>query len=142
MIYPIPWIAVERFTRDQGPGAFVTLKLIWQWPQAPGPFNNLAIAPGTRSLLRRNQRLGRAAMACYIDSEMGCKENQVSTLNEIEQAVSQLSPEDLAAFWAWFAEFDSELWDQQFEEDVNTGRLDDLAAKALKHLHKGRCTDL
>jgi hypothetical protein len=66
----------------------------------------------------------------------------VSTLNEIEQAVSQLSPEDLAAFRAWFAEFDAELWDRQFEEDVNTGRLDDLAAKALKHLHEGRCTDL
>jgi hypothetical protein len=28
------------------------------------------------------------------------------TLNEIERAVSELSPEDLAAFRAWFTEFD------------------------------------
>ena len=66
----------------------------------------------------------------------------MSTLNEIEQAVSQLSPEDLAAFRAWFAESDAELWDRQFEEVISTGRLDDVAAKALMHLHKGRCTDL
>ena len=66
----------------------------------------------------------------------------MSTLNEIEQAVSQLSPEDLAAFRAWFAEFDAELWDRQFEEDVKAGQLDALADKALKHLHEGRCTDL
>lgn len=31
----------------------------------------------------------------------------MSALNEIERAVSQLSPEDLAAFRTWFAEFDS-----------------------------------
>lgn len=30
----------------------------------------------------------------------------MSTLNEIERAVSELAPEDLAAFRAWFSEFD------------------------------------
>ncbi|MBD2385383.1 hypothetical protein [Cylindrospermum sp. FACHB-282] len=66
----------------------------------------------------------------------------MSTLNEIERAVSQLSPEELAAFRAWFAEFDAAVWDQQIEEDVAAGRLEKLAKKALKDLREGRCTDL
>lgn len=66
----------------------------------------------------------------------------MSTLHEIERAVSQLSPEDLAAFRAWFAEFDANSWDKQFEADVAEGRLDALAEKALQDLREGRCTDL
>ncbi|MBH8553078.1 hypothetical protein I8751_12010 [Nostocaceae cyanobacterium CENA357] len=66
----------------------------------------------------------------------------MSTLQDIERAVSQLSSEELADFRAWFAEFDAEIWDRQFEEDVAAGRLDGLAEKALKHLREGRCTDL
>ncbi len=66
----------------------------------------------------------------------------MSTLNEIERAVRQLSSEDLSAFRAWFAEFDAELWDRQFEADVVIGRLEALAEKALQHVREGRCTDL
>lgn len=63
-------------------------------------------------------------------------------LQEIEHAISQLSAEELADFRVWFAEFDAKKWDQQFEEDVAAGRLDNLAQRALKHLREGRCTDL
>ena len=66
----------------------------------------------------------------------------MSTVQELESAVRQLSPEDLAAFRAWFVEFDASLWDRHFEKDVHEGRLDDLAAEALRDLHEGRCTDL
>ena len=66
----------------------------------------------------------------------------MNTLQEIERAVSQLSPEDLAAFRAWFAEFDAAIWDRQLETDVAAGRLDALADKALQDLKEGRCTDL
>lgn len=66
----------------------------------------------------------------------------MSNLQEIERAVSQLTKEELAAFRVWFAKFDAEIWDQQFEQDVTTGRLDVLAKQALQHLREGRCTDL
>lgn len=66
----------------------------------------------------------------------------MSTVQEIEHAVGRLSPEDLAAFRAWFAEFDATVWDRQFEEDVAAGRLDTLAEEALRDLREGRCTDL
>jgi hypothetical protein len=66
----------------------------------------------------------------------------MSTVQDIENAVRQLSPEDLAAFRTWFAAFDAEQWDQQFEEDVAAGRLDSLAQEAIQALQEGRCTDL
>jgi hypothetical protein len=66
----------------------------------------------------------------------------MSNLKEIESAVSKLPADELAAFRAWFAEFDAEIWDRQFEEDVAAGRLDKLAERALQHLREGRCTEL
>ena len=47
-------------------------------------------------------------------------------MHQIEKAVSQLSPEEIAAFRAWFAEFDAAVWERQFESDVAAGRLDAL----------------
>ena len=66
----------------------------------------------------------------------------LSNVENIERAVSQLSQEDLAKFRTWFAEFDAANWDRQFEEDVAARRLDTLAEKALKDLREGHCTDL
>jgi hypothetical protein len=51
----------------------------------------------------------------------------MSTVHEIENAVRRLPPDDLAAFRAWFAEFDAEVWNRQLDEDVAAGRLDTLA---------------
>ena len=66
----------------------------------------------------------------------------MDTLQDIQAAVSQLSAQQLAAFRAWFAEFDAEIWDREFERDVAAGRLDALAEEALQALREGQCTDL
>jgi hypothetical protein len=65
----------------------------------------------------------------------------MSTIQQIEEAVQQLSLEERATFRAWFAEFDAEEWDRQFEADVSAGRLDWLAEEARLDLREGRCTD-
>ena len=65
----------------------------------------------------------------------------MSTIQQIEDAVRQLSCEDRAAFRAWFAAFDASEWDRQFDDDVTAGRLDWLAEEALKDLRAGRCTE-
>ena len=62
-------------------------------------------------------------------------------IEEIEDAVRGLSSTELAAFRAWFADFDAAAWDHQIEEDVAAGRLDLLADEALNDLREGRCTD-
>ena len=66
----------------------------------------------------------------------------MGTVQEIQTAVSELSPKELSAFRTWFAEFDAMLWDRQLEKDVAAGRLDALAEEALRDLDDGRCTDL
>ncbi len=66
----------------------------------------------------------------------------MSTIQEIEQAVSRLRPEELARFRQWFDEFDAEEWDRQFEADVKAGKLDDLANQALKDLKAGKAREL
>ena len=66
----------------------------------------------------------------------------MSTIREIEDAVRNLPPDDLAAFRHWFAEFDADLWDRQIERDITAGRLDKLADEARSELREGRCTDL
>lgn len=45
----------------------------------------------------------------------------MSNVEEIERAVSNLSPEELSEFRAWFLELDAEMWDRQLEEDVKVG---------------------
>lgn len=62
----------------------------------------------------------------------------LNDLSEVETAVSQFSPEQLANFRAWFAEFDAQHWDQQLTGDIAAGRLDALADEALRELREGR----
>jgi hypothetical protein len=67
--------------------------------------------------------------------------NNMSTIEEIEDAVRRLSAQELAAFRTWFAEFDAAAWDRQIEQDIAAGRLDAVADEALDDLRQGRCTD-
>ena len=66
----------------------------------------------------------------------------MSTVHEIENAVSKLSRQELLAFRDWFSVFDAAAWDKQFEQDVAAGRLDALADEALRDAREGRCKDL
>jgi hypothetical protein len=52
------------------------------------------------------------------------------TIQEIEQAIKELSPEELTRFRAWFEEFDAKAWDGQIERDAKSGKLDKLATQA------------
>jgi hypothetical protein len=64
------------------------------------------------------------------------------SVSEIEQAIQQLSPEELTKLRTWFAEFEATTWDKQIERDVAAGRLDALADEALADLKAGRVKDL
>jgi len=66
----------------------------------------------------------------------------MGTVDKIEQAVTALSPEELAQFRAWFAEFDWAAWDAQLERDVDAGKLRALTEKALRDHRDGRTTPL
>jgi hypothetical protein len=66
----------------------------------------------------------------------------IMSVDEIELAVQGLSHDELAAFRAWFADYDAQRWDRQFAADVAGGRLDQLADEAIRDLREGRCTEL
>jgi hypothetical protein len=59
------------------------------------------------------------------------------TVGEIEKAIADLPPDQLAKFRAWFEAFDAERFDQSFERNAKAGKLDRLAEQAINDLHKG-----
>ena len=66
----------------------------------------------------------------------------MSRVESIEGQVKELSVEELKAFRQWFAQFDGDAWDRQIESDVRSGKLDELAARALRDYQAGRATEL
>ncbi|MFQ3581358.1 MAG: hypothetical protein SNJ67_10080 [Chloracidobacterium sp.] len=66
----------------------------------------------------------------------------MSKVENLEKQIQQLSPDELAEFRRWYAEFDADRWDRQFELDVRSGKLDALAEKALRAHVAGQSTKL
>jgi hypothetical protein len=61
---------------------------------------------------------------------------------DIERQVQGLSADELAVFRSWFAEFDGEAWDRQFESDAKAGRLQPLAERARQAHASGKSSKL
>jgi hypothetical protein len=61
----------------------------------------------------------------------------MSKVESLEREVEKLSPQELAAFRDWFANYDADAWDRQMEADVKAGKLDGLAAEALAEHRRG-----
>ena len=72
----------------------------------------------------------------------GCRIRPMSSVDQAEKAVRELSANQLAEFRRWFLEFDAEVWDAEFEEDASSGKLDRLGEKALEDVRSGRSRPL
>jgi hypothetical protein len=66
---------------------------------------------------------------CYI--------GDTTTTEDIEKAVEQLSPRELARFRAWFEVFDADRFDAAIERDADAGKLDAFAEEALEAYRAG-----
>jgi hypothetical protein len=66
----------------------------------------------------------------------------MTTAEEIEKAVEQLPPGELARFRAWFEAFDAAQFDAAIERDARDGKLDALADEALAAHRTGRSREL
>ncbi|HXX82170.1 MAG TPA: hypothetical protein VEI46_11515 [Thermodesulfovibrionales bacterium] len=66
----------------------------------------------------------------------------MSKIEEIEKEIQRLNPDELQAFRKWFWDFDAEAWDRQFEKDAMSGKLDKLAATAIKSYKTGNCREI
>ena len=56
----------------------------------------------------------------------------MSTLNDIENAISMLGREQFAELRRWLDEYEASRWDREFEDDVKSGRLDAFAEEAIR----------
>jgi hypothetical protein len=58
------------------------------------------------------------------------------TIEDIETAITNLRPDELDRFRAWFEMFDAARFDEKIERDAKAGRLDRLAEQALADYRK------
>jgi hypothetical protein len=68
--------------------------------------------------------------------------SRMTTVEDIEKAIEQLAPRDLARFRAWFEAFDATQFDAAIERDINAGKLDTHADTAIAEHRAGRSRDL
>lgn len=54
----------------------------------------------------------------------------MSRVEVLESQIKELSEQELTGFRRWFAEYDAQMWDRQFEADVKAGKLEALAENA------------
>jgi len=66
----------------------------------------------------------------------------MTKLEQIEKAVTALSPAEIKQFANWFTEFHADLWDQQILADAESGRLDQFLAEAKAEIAAGKVRDL
>jgi hypothetical protein len=68
--------------------------------------------------------------------------NMSDRVENLEKAVSELSPDELRQFSAWFVDFDQARWEMQIEKDAKSGRLDFLAEEARREKSAGKLKEL
>jgi hypothetical protein len=66
----------------------------------------------------------------------------MSEIEQLEQSIKSLPPQDLAKFRAWFVEFDAQVWDARIEADAKAGKLDGLINEALADYKAGKAREL
>ena len=66
----------------------------------------------------------------------------MSTVAEIQQAITSLSKSDYAQLRRWLNEYDWEEWDRQTEADSDDGKLDFLVEQATEAKRHSTLEDL
>ena len=66
----------------------------------------------------------------------------MSRVEEIQLAITSLSPEEYARLRQWFAERDWEQWEKEIEQDAASGKLDFLIEEAETEKAQGHLREL
>jgi BioD-like phosphotransacetylase family protein len=64
------------------------------------------------------------------------------SVKDIENAITQLSPEELVELSAWLADYQAKVWDKQIERDLDAGRLDALLEEVDEEYEAGEAESL
>ena len=63
-------------------------------------------------------------------------------IKEIENAIVNLPPTEIAELAKWFEEFHAKVWDDQIKRDLKAGHLDSLLEEAKDDFESDRCNPL
>lgn len=66
----------------------------------------------------------------------------MTTVMEIEKAITNLPPDAFSELRNWFVEHDNELWDRQIEADAKAGKFDRFRAEIEADIAAGRVRPL
>lgn len=64
------------------------------------------------------------------------------TVEDIENAITQLPQNQLRRFRGWYEKFDRDSWDEQIEKDAVAGKLDALAEAAIADHKAGKSKNI
>ncbi|WYL92977.1 MAG: hypothetical protein HEQ35_03085 [Gloeotrichia echinulata IR180] len=66
----------------------------------------------------------------------------MGTLPEIEAAIKQLPENDIRQLAAWLEEYLEQIWDQEIEADLTSGKLDQLIVKVEADIAANKVRDI
>jgi hypothetical protein len=64
------------------------------------------------------------------------------TVEQIENAILELPPNEIGELLEWFLNLDYQRWDVQIEKDIALGKLDALAAEAIADFESGNYREI
>jgi hypothetical protein len=64
------------------------------------------------------------------------------TVEQIENAILELPPNEIGELLEWFLNLDYQRWDVQIEKDIERGKLDALAAEAIADFESGNYREI
>lgn len=64
------------------------------------------------------------------------------SMQELENAIRNLSPEEFSQLARWIDEYRADQWDRRIEADIRAGRLNAAGKQADAEFDAGRCTPL
>lgn len=66
----------------------------------------------------------------------------MTKLEQLETEIKSLTPEEFAQLRNWLLELDAERWDQEFERDAKSGKLDKFFEQALADHQAGKSREI
>jgi hypothetical protein len=61
-----------------------------------------------------------------------------TTVENLEREIAHLPQDQLKNFRRWYEKFDARIWDEQIEQDVSGGKLDQMADAAIAEHRAGK----
>jgi hypothetical protein len=66
----------------------------------------------------------------------------MTKVEQLEEEIKKLSPEEFAKLREWLLEIDWQEWDREIERDAASGKLDKLLEKSLADHRAGKSREI